>query len=306
MDHKISVLMSTYNERPEEVEKATTSILKQTHHHLELIIVCDNPDNSELLQLLEQLKISDSRVQVIKNEKNLGLSASLNVALFHAQGDYIARMDADDESLPRRLENQLKFLIENHLDLVGCYVECVNEQGETIYFLKSMPSFDDDIKKKIIYNNPLVHPTWLGKKTVFMENKGYRPIPYAEDYDFLLRAVQNGFQLGNLNQPLFRYTVRKTSISNSNGLKQYLVSQKLIRSFQEKQLHQIETATFEVIFQTISTEDEANYARASAYFMQAMTDLNQHRMSFFTNGVKACFTSKYYFRKLLGYVKVFL
>lgn len=306
MNKKISVLMSTYNEKPEDVKTAITSILNQTYCDIEFIIVCDRPDNYELLQILEQFQKEDSRIIIIRNQENLGLSTSLNVALSYASGEYIARMDADDESLPERLEKQLAYLNAHDLDLIGCYVECVNEQKETIYFLKSMPLSNDEVKKKITTNNPMVHPTWLGKREVFVRNNGYHQIPYAEDYDFLFRAVKQGFQLGNLNQSLLRYTVRKSSISNSNGLKQYLVSQALVQAYKNDQYHLIERETFQHIFQSISHRDEEKYAKASAYFMQALTDLSQHRISFINNIMKACFISKYYFKKMLGYLKVFM
>ena len=100
---EISIIMSVYNGMP-YLRQAVQSILNQTYKHFEIIIV-DDASTDDSLRYLKSIK--DKRVNLIKNLKNLGLASSLNIALRKARGDYIARMDADDVSLPRRLETQL-------------------------------------------------------------------------------------------------------------------------------------------------------------------------------------------------------
>src|SRR3989338_4267706 len=122
---KISVIMSVYNGMPlgpqsaswrtrtassAYLKDAVESILNQTYENFEFIIVDDaSVDNS-----WDYLKnLNDHRIKLIKNKKNLGLAASLNKALKVAKGNYIARMDADDISLPTRFEEQVNYLQKN-------------------------------------------------------------------------------------------------------------------------------------------------------------------------------------------------
>ena len=106
----ISVIMSTYNESEDYIRSSVSSILRQTLHDLELIIVIDNPENEAAVTAVNAFASEDSRVKILCNENNLGLVRSLNKAISAAHGEILARMDADDISLPQRLEKQLAFL----------------------------------------------------------------------------------------------------------------------------------------------------------------------------------------------------
>ena len=213
----ISVIMSTYNETPEELNASILSILKQTHKNLEIIIVNDNPQDLERQKYLSSLR--DNRIQILCNPKNLGLVKSLNNALLHTSGNYIARMDADDISMDTRLEDELRYLTENNLDMVGSYIELMNP-SKTI--LKA-PIAEAKIKKFIKYGSCLAHPTWLVKREVYMELNGYREAYPCEDYDFLLRALKKGYHLGNIPKVELKYRLRGNSISNINNIQQYLL-----------------------------------------------------------------------------------
>ena len=99
---KISVIMSTYKEPIEWIRRAIESILNQTYKNLEFIIVVDAPTYKELISLLNNYKDKDDRVKVVVNDSNIGLVESLNKALSLCNGSYVARMYADDKSLPER------------------------------------------------------------------------------------------------------------------------------------------------------------------------------------------------------------
>ena len=119
MQELITVLMSTYNETEGDLRKSIDSILQQSYRHTEFLIINDNPTNEMLARVLEEYHNRDPRVRVIKNDKNMGLVASLNRGWCLASGEYIARMDADDIALPDRLEKQMVFLREKGYDFVG-------------------------------------------------------------------------------------------------------------------------------------------------------------------------------------------
>ena len=117
MEKLISVIMSAYNEREIEFESSINSILNQNYENIELIIVNDNPQNEKLGHYLNN--ISDKRVKLIKNDSNIGLVSSLNKALSICNGEYIARMDADDISYKNRFQEQIVFLETGKYDLIG-------------------------------------------------------------------------------------------------------------------------------------------------------------------------------------------
>src|SRR3989338_9606954 len=200
--------MSVYNGMP-FLKEAVESILKQTYKNFEFIIV-DDASTDETWDYLKSLK--DPRVKLIKNKKNLGLAASLNIALRQvfdreaqtesAQGDYVDRMDADDVSLPKRFEIQVRFL-ESHqdIDLCGTWADLINESGQIIGE-KKYPTKDKDIKKALNWYSAIIHPTFMARKKVYRKLKGYNPkFDLAEDYEFLLRAKRE-YKMANIPQKL--------------------------------------------------------------------------------------------------------
>lgn len=216
----ISVIMSVYNENNAELKKSIGSILNQSYRNLEVIIVNDNPKNIEIESFFNE--ISDTRVKIINNKKNEGLVFSLNRALEVVSGKYVARMDADDISELDRIEKEYIFLKDNNLDFVGTWVELIDEQDNVTGSMKFITS-PRGIKHQIRFGGCVAHPTWLVKTEVYKTLNGYRDIPCCEDYDFLLRTLNEGYKIGNLNYIGLKYRVRKEGISISNKNRQLVV-----------------------------------------------------------------------------------
>lgn len=234
--------MAAYNESAEELRLSIESILHQTYKDLELILIVDQPHLTKQQQaILNELQASDPRLKITYNPKNIGLVASLNLALTLVKGTYIARMDADDISYPKRLEYQLAYLEANHCDLVGAYFERMDEHG--VIVSKEKPKTDlapKTIQKMLAYTGVIPHPTWLAKKEVFDVNKGYRDLDTVEDYDFLLRAIEHGFVIGKVPEVLLSYRIRETGISRSNSYCQFQ-NALLVRKYHRK--HQLLNTT---------------------------------------------------------------
>ena len=112
---KISVLMSVYNEPVDWMRQAIESILNQTYKDFEFIIVNDNPEREENQLVLNEYRDKDSRISVLCNDQNIGLTKSLNKGLENANCEFVARMDADDIAFPDRLKLQLQYLLKQHL-----------------------------------------------------------------------------------------------------------------------------------------------------------------------------------------------
>lgn len=286
----ISVIMSTYNEPVNELRKSIDSILHQTYKNIEFIIVDDNPDNDELKSFLES--IEDNRVKLLFNKSNLGLVKSLNRMLEVAQGNYIARMDADDIAVENRLEKQLRFLKENKLDIVGGDIARIDEDDNVIQKYMHFPSTDKKIRKYIAWGSCMPHPTWLVKKDVYMQLGGYRDIHCCEDYDFLLRAIAcDKYKLGNVPDICLLYRVRGNSISSSNTCKQYLLRLFLAKYFKKDK---------------IATCNEINSYLNSHIFLIDMAKFERYRENKHNKNLVKIIFDKYFYYDVLEKIKLYL
>ncbi|HUC79802.1 MAG TPA: glycosyltransferase family 2 protein [Flavisolibacter sp.] len=212
----ISVLIPTYNvER--FVEEAIRSIMLQTYQNLEIIIV-DDCSTDKTYSILEQLATEDARIKLYRNRQNLKIVASLNYALSQASGKLIARMDGDDISAPDRIEKQYSYLV-NHpeVDLVGVSYYLINEDGEKLKEERFLTQIEK-VNQATRYVSPVPH-IWLARRSIYTVVGDYR-IPTAEDYDFILRAIDKGFHVTNLAEPLYYTRLRNGNTLTSAGLVQ--------------------------------------------------------------------------------------
>jgi len=213
----ISVLIPTFNVE-NFVEEAIRSIMDQTYKNLEIIIVDDcSTDNT--YSILLNLASIDKRIKLFRNTVNKKIVETLNFAISKANGEYFARMDGDDISLPERIESQYKFLLENpEVDLVGLNVIMINEYGEVIQEEKYLENHEDIVRASK-YVSPILH-IWLAKKNVYNKLIKYR-VPTVEDYDFILRSIDNGFKLANVQSSLYLQRIREGNTITASGLIQH-------------------------------------------------------------------------------------
>lgn len=233
-NEKISVIMSTYNEKIEHLKEAINSIINQTYNNIEFIIVLDNPNNIEIRNLVYTYQQKDSRIIVIQNKENIGLTNSLNIALEKATGKYIARMDADDISKKNRLEIQYGYIKKYNIDILGAGVDEIDEEGKIVKKFNAIPCGDTKIKKILNVSTAVLHPTWMVKKQVYLDLNKYDDIHTAEDYAFLLKASKSGKKIDNINISLLEYRLTTNSISRSNVFKQFLTSEYLRKNYHRK------------------------------------------------------------------------
>jgi glycosyltransferase involved in cell wall biosynthesis len=203
---KVTVLMSVYNGQ-QYLREAIESILSQTFKDFEFLII-DDHSADESVSIIESY--GDKRIRLIKNDKNLGLAASLNKGISLAKGEYIARMDHDDISLPNRLEEQVRYMDE-HFEIGVCgawFVFC----GDTLSVVVRHPTEHAEIKAELFWRNVIAHPTVMMRKSVFLENGLLynESFDKAQDYDLWVRAAQK-IQLANIPQVLLRYRVHSES-----------------------------------------------------------------------------------------------
>lgn len=208
---KISVVMPAYNAE-KYITEAIDSILNQTYTDFEFIIINDgSTDNTEDIIL----SYKDERIVYLKNEKNSGIVYTLNRGLDVARGEYIARMDSDDISLPTRFEEQIKYL-EKHKNIavLGTAIKIFGDNIEASVFENSV--HPKKAKAELLFSSSLAHPTVIIKKTI-LDSFNLR---YEEDYkgmeDFRLwwRISQYG-DIVSLKTPLLNYRRHKSQITAS-------------------------------------------------------------------------------------------
>lgn len=302
----ISVIMSTYKEDERLLRESIESILNQTYRDFEYIIILDYPDNDVHKSVIEEYALKDDRIHFYINEKNMGLTDSLNRGLSLCHGEYIARMDADDISLPDRLERQMKYLEKNHYDLIGGITEMINENGSLLYSIKSVPTDPKKINKALRYSQCIAHPTWLGRKEVFEKNAGYRHMPLCEDYDFTLRAVLNGFVISNLNEPVLKYRMTSNSISRSNLFEQYLYMSYITNEYKNNRIASVDKA-YAYVQQHLNETDSDKYLKANVIFNRMLQEMSDKQfLSFIKDGFCLLFGSKYYLNKIYRFMMLSL
>lgn len=222
----ISVVMAVYNGEPFLVN-AIESILNQTFTDFEFLIVDDgSTDNTG--NILEEFAASDSRVIIIHQE-NIGLTESLNRLCKIAKGEFIARMDADDISLPERIEKQAKKLQETPDYLaVGCWFQTIAESGMPnveILFPDDPEILKDCLHKGI---NCYGHGSVMMKKKVFKTNGLSYRFKYGQDFDLWLRLSEQG-SLGMVEEVLYQrrdhgHTLSKALIPQRAALMNCMLS----------------------------------------------------------------------------------
>ena len=224
MAPKISVLLPVYNAE-NFIAESIQSILDQTEPDFELLVI-DDCSTDRSLEIIEGFQ--DPRIILRKKKSNSGYTESLNWGIDQARGKYIARMDADDISLPQRFEKQLLFLEQNQL-VAMCGTEALVE-GSNLKF--NYPCEPEAIQANLLLGSSLIHPSIMGKTDIFKAYKYDILKEPAEDYDLFTRLAAKGIQLANLEEPLLIYRVHTNQISKVQNQKQIgSAQQSMLRMF---------------------------------------------------------------------------
>ena len=204
---RVSVLMPVYNGE-QHLATALESILAQTFEDFEFLIINDG-STDETDTILRSY--TDPRIQIIENEQNLGLIESLNRGLDMAKGEYVARMDSDDISLPTRLATQVAFM-DAHPDIgvCGAWIRIMGERDVAKYFADP-----EDIAASLLFTTSLAHPSVMLRQSVLREfglryDESY---PHSEDYA-LWCALSQHTKLANIPRILLEYRVHAKSVSH--------------------------------------------------------------------------------------------
>lgn len=213
----VSVLLPARNAQS-TLDGALRSLVAQTWQNLEIIVVDDHSQDATS-HIVRQWAQRDPRIKLLAN-RGEGLMAALKTASEAAQGEYLARMDADDISAPTRVALQMEHLMSD--DAYGlcathvCDFGSVGE-GRRAYsqWLASIRSHDD-VVRHLFVECPVAHPTFLLRRSAFESVGGYRDVPWAEDYDLVFRLWLAGWKFAVVPEPLLRWRDRPDRLSRTD------------------------------------------------------------------------------------------
>lgn len=217
--------MSVYKEPVEWIKESIESILNQTFSDFEFIIINDNPDRIENDHVLKYYGQVDSRIKLIKNTNNLGLTKSLNIGLSVSTGEYVARMDADDISKPQRFEMQINYLDQHEeVSICGCNRESFGADNS----ISDLPIEHENMY--FFINNYITHSSVMFRKSLVRDRMFYdETYRYAQDYALWSRLYCNGFIFHNLESPLLKYRISSIQALSTAKDKQDDVARKCRR-----------------------------------------------------------------------------
>lgn len=205
--------MSVYNGQ-EYLAEAIDSILAQTFKDFEFLII-DDGSSDDSPDILDAYAQKDKRIKIIR-QTNKGLVAALNKGLGLSRGTYIARMDADDVSLPGRLQKQIALAKSSGAALVGSGFYYIDTHGRKISS-QSVWEEDPELKRALYAGNPFAHGSTLFLKDAVVKAGGYRGnVGPAEDYDLWLRLAPSHV-FAACPEILYKWRVNPRGLSHSNS-----------------------------------------------------------------------------------------
>lgn len=214
---RISVIMPAYNAE-KYIAEAIDSILGQTYSDFEFIIIndCSRDRTEEII-----LSYDDPRIVYIMNEENLGVAATLNKGLAIAKGEYIARMDADDISMPERFKKQMAYLNKHqNYGVCGSNTILFGEEIESTQFV--FPKKHSEICGDIWFNSTFAHPSVMIRASVIKQYQLCYDHSFegVEDYHLWHKLLQvcEGY---NIQEPLLRYRLHSNQVTQAHKGKQF-------------------------------------------------------------------------------------
>ena len=224
----ISVVMPAYNAE-RYIKKAIESILNQTHTNFEFIIINDG-STDDTLAIIKSFK--DKRIIVIDHKKNQKIPATLNAGLKMAKGKYIARMDADDESLLTRFTKQIEFL-EKHSDIGVLGSAHFSLSPGTKKSKGKYPTSHNDCLKRLTQSPCFSHPTTMIRTSALGNSRYTEAFFTAQDYKLWVDLAKKDVRFANLIEALLYYRVHNNSVSKLKSSQQKSLVKKIQKEYAE-------------------------------------------------------------------------
>lgn len=202
-----SVLMSVYQgDNPDYLLLSLESMINQTLVPSEIVLVKDGQLTKELDRVIEDIASRFNSLKIVSLERNVGLGLALNEGLKHCESDLVARMDADDYSLPNRCEEQVKLFMSNpNLVVTSCSVEEFVDELSNVVGYRTLPITNEEIYRFAKRRDPFNHPSTMYRKTKVLEVGGYGNYRKNQDTDLWIKLLSNNVECYNTNIPLVKF-----------------------------------------------------------------------------------------------------
>ncbi|WP_319500162.1 glycosyltransferase family 2 protein [uncultured Draconibacterium sp.] len=216
---KVSVILPFYNAE-KTLKTAAESILNQTFHGIELLLINNNSTDASL-KIVSALAKTDKRIRLL-NETTTGVANAMNCGLKNARGRFISRMDADDVAHPEKLQKQYNYLENNpSIDFLGSEVEYVPHIAENKGFRRFVDwanSFHtpEEIALKQFIEIPVINPTIFFRRELYEKYGGCRDGNFPEDYEMQLRYLSQGAQMAKLPEKLLEWHDYSTRLTRTD------------------------------------------------------------------------------------------
>jgi len=216
---KVSVLMPIYQTHPEYLKATIQSILNQTFKDFEFLILDDCPMNTRE-EVVKSFK--DKRIKYSKNKKNMGITPSRNKLVKMAKGKYLAVMDHDDISLPKRFEKQVQFLDKHpEVGVVGCQYQIVPNGRKS-----RLPTTNEEIQMGLMQDCMILHPSSMIRANVLKKDPYKAEFSPSEDYALWCDLIGKT-KFYNLPETLFHYHLHAANTSKTQSTKMQNTAKKI-------------------------------------------------------------------------------
>ncbi len=229
-----SVLFPVYRQdNPEWVRIAIESMLNQSVRTDDFVVVIDGPISEELQKLIDSYW-DYGFFNIVQLENNVGLGRALASGVLLCKNEIIARMDADDYSLPDRCERQLNVMREEDVDVVGTNVNEFMDSIENVVSRVLLPEKHSDIVAYAKRRCPIRHPALMYKKSSVIGAGNYRDFRHMQDYNLAVNMIMKGFTFYNIQTPLVYMRITRDFYNRRGGWKQAKLVWKLKKGFHKQ------------------------------------------------------------------------
>jgi glycosyltransferase involved in cell wall biosynthesis len=216
---RLSVLMTIYAKvSVEELRRSLSSVLEQSLAPDEVVVVEDGPLPPDLRQAVDELAAIHPQLRLEKLAVNGGSGVASAAGLRAARGDLVARMDADDISLPHRFAQQVTLMERDHLDICGSSVLEFHGDPDHVIGVRRLPSTQADIERYVRINSPFNNPSVVLRRELALRVGGYHDLRYMQDYDLFARMLAAGARVANIDEPLVLFSAGSTMLRRRSGL----------------------------------------------------------------------------------------
>jgi glycosyltransferase involved in cell wall biosynthesis len=219
---QLSVLLAVWaGDRPDFLAAAFESVVQvQTRRPDQVVVVRDGPIGGQLARRIEELAAaSPVRVDVVELPRNVGLGPALDAGLAACRHPIVARMDADDISLPHRFAVQLP-IISSGVDIVGSGLIEFEHDPDEVLGIRTPPTDPADIRERARFAIPFNHPTVMYRRDLVLAVGGYTDFARMEDYLLWAKMILAGARVANVAEPLVKYRVGAGAYARRGGLGQ--------------------------------------------------------------------------------------